>query len=46
MPGVDTVVHGVKNRDELDECIRAEASGPLSPDVIDEIDRAVLPSAR
>ena len=41
MPGVDTVVLGVKNRAELDECLRAEASGPLDPDVIDSIDRAV-----
>lgn len=41
MAGVDTVVLGVKNRAELDECLRAEASGPLDPDVIDEIDRVV-----
>ncbi|GAB7051840.1 aldo/keto reductase [Catenuloplanes indicus] len=29
-PGVATVVLGVKNRDELAECVAAEARGPLS----------------
>jgi aryl-alcohol dehydrogenase-like predicted oxidoreductase len=37
MPGVDTVVLGVKNRAELRDCLVAEASGPLSPDVADQI---------
>jgi hypothetical protein len=30
MPGVDTVVLGVKNRRELAECLDAEAAGPLN----------------
>ena len=30
MPGVDTVVIGVKNRAELRECLAAEARGTLS----------------
>jgi aryl-alcohol dehydrogenase-like predicted oxidoreductase len=30
MPRVDTVVLGVKNRQELRECLAAEADGPLS----------------
>ena len=29
-PGLATVVLGVKNREELDECLAAEAAGPLS----------------
>ncbi|WP_430780017.1 aldo/keto reductase [Actinoplanes sp. G11-F43] len=32
VPGVATVVLGVKNRVELAECLDAEARGPLSPD--------------
>ncbi len=31
MPGVSTVVLGVKNREELLECLAAEAAGPLMP---------------
>jgi aryl-alcohol dehydrogenase-like predicted oxidoreductase len=38
MPGVDTVVLGVKNRAELRDCLAAEAKGPLAPDVRREID--------
>ena len=33
MPGVDTVVLGVKSRAELRDCLAAEARGPLAPDV-------------
>jgi len=40
MPGVSTVVLGVKNRVELRECVAAEAKGPLSPEVIARIDKA------
>ncbi len=29
MPNIDTVVLGVKNRFELDQCLNAEAAGPL-----------------
>lgn len=32
VPGVATVVLGVKNREELAECLAAEARGPLTPE--------------
>ncbi len=38
IPGVDTVVLGVKNRAELAQCVQAEASGPLPDDVRARID--------
>jgi aryl-alcohol dehydrogenase-like predicted oxidoreductase len=38
MPGVDTLVLGVKNREELSQCLDAEAAGPLAPEEIDAID--------
>lgn len=41
MPGVDTVVLGVKDRTELYECLAAEKAGALSAEVIREIDEAV-----
>ena len=41
MNGVDTVVLGVKNRDELLECIDAESQPNLSPEVVALIDQAV-----
>ncbi len=41
MGGVSTVVLGVKNRDELRECIRAEAAAPIDPALMERIDRAV-----
>ena len=41
MEGVSTVVLGVKNREELQECLAAEAAGPLEPDLVQRIDRAV-----
>jgi aryl-alcohol dehydrogenase-like predicted oxidoreductase len=44
MPGVDTVVLGVKNRTELHDCLAAEARGPLPSDVIERIDTAVRDS--
>jgi aryl-alcohol dehydrogenase-like predicted oxidoreductase len=34
MRGVSTVVLGVKNREELRECLAAEAAGPLAPDLV------------
>jgi aryl-alcohol dehydrogenase-like predicted oxidoreductase len=46
MPGVDTVVLGVKNRSELRDCLAAEAKGPLAPDVIEDIDARLSPAAR
>ncbi len=41
MEGVSTVVLGVKNREELRECIAAEAAGPLDPALMASIDLAV-----
>jgi len=41
MPHVGTVVLGVKNRAELDECLAAEAAGPLPAAVMHEIDACV-----
>ena len=38
MSGVDTVVLGVKNRRELQQCLAAERAGALAPDVVAEID--------
>ena len=38
---VSTVVLGVKNRQELRECIAAEAAAPMDPGLMDRIDRAV-----
>jgi hypothetical protein len=37
MPELATVVLGVKNRAELEECLAAEAAGPLSPDEMSAI---------
>ena len=41
MAGISTVVLGVKNREELNECVAAEAKGPLSPEFIARIDSSV-----
>jgi len=41
MPGVDTVVLGVKNRKELAECVAAAESGPLPPELVARIDASV-----
>jgi aryl-alcohol dehydrogenase-like predicted oxidoreductase len=38
MDGVDTLVLGVKNREELQQCLDAEAAGPLSPEEVGVID--------
>jgi aryl-alcohol dehydrogenase-like predicted oxidoreductase len=47
MPGVDTVVLGVKNRAELRDCLAAEARGPLAPEIITQIAaRLAGPAAR
>jgi aryl-alcohol dehydrogenase-like predicted oxidoreductase len=37
MPGVSTVVLGVKNRDELRESVAAEAAGPLAPELFERL---------
>ena len=41
MQGVSTVVLGVKNREELRECVDAEARGPLDAELMSRIDAAV-----
>src|SRR5690606_27330926 len=41
MPGVDTVVLGVKYRAELRECVAAASAGKLPPDVLAAIEQAV-----
>lgn len=41
MDGVDTVVLGVKNREELRECIAAEAAGPMDAALMARIEMAV-----
>jgi len=38
MPDIDTVVLGVKNRAELQQCLDAEAAGPLDPAQMAAID--------
>lgn len=38
MPGVDTVILGVKNRVELAQCLEAEAQGPLEAERVADID--------
>jgi aryl-alcohol dehydrogenase-like predicted oxidoreductase len=42
MEGVDTLVLGVKNREELRQCLDAEAAGPLSPEEVAAIDSLKL----
>ena len=41
MPGVDTVVLGVKNREELTECLEAEAAAPMSAELVAAMDASV-----
>lgn len=41
MPGVDSVVLGVKNRAELAECVAAAERGPLDADLVTRIDASV-----
>ncbi|HEX2593447.1 MAG TPA: aldo/keto reductase [Rhizomicrobium sp.] len=43
MSGVDSVILGVKNRTELDQCLEAEAKGPLEPAVLSRIEALGLP---
>jgi aryl-alcohol dehydrogenase-like predicted oxidoreductase len=38
LPGVDTVVLGVKNRAELRQCLDAERQGPLEAGLMARID--------
>ena len=41
IPGVATVILGVKNRAELRECLAAAERGPLDPGLVARIDAAV-----
>ena len=41
IPGVATVILGVKNRAELRECLAAAERGPLDPRLVARIDAAV-----
>ena len=41
IPGVATVILGVKNRTELQECVAAAERGPLDSDLISRIEAAV-----
>lgn len=45
LPGVDTLILGVKNRDELRQCLDAEAAGPLEPELMARIDGLGLAAA-
>ena len=38
---IDTLVLGVKNRQELAECVAAAEAGPLSPELLARIDQSV-----
>jgi aryl-alcohol dehydrogenase-like predicted oxidoreductase len=38
---IDTLVLGVKNRQELAECVAAAEAGPLPRDLVERIDAAV-----
>jgi hypothetical protein len=38
---IDTLVLGVKNRQELAECIAAAEAGPLPPELLVRIDQTV-----
>lgn len=42
IPGVDTLVLGVKNRDELRQALAAEAAGPLGADQLAQIEQLGL----
>ena len=42
MPGVDTVVLGVKNRQELKECLQAEALPRFTEDEMKTIEQYAL----
>lgn len=45
VPGVDTIILGVKNRAELRQCLDAEALGPLDPALVARIDALGLRDA-
>jgi aryl-alcohol dehydrogenase-like predicted oxidoreductase len=41
---IDTLVLGVKNREELAECVAAAEAGPLPPDLIARVDASIAPT--
>lgn len=43
MDGIGTVVLGVKNRAELDDCLAAEAAGPLDAEIMTKIEASFAP---
>jgi aryl-alcohol dehydrogenase-like predicted oxidoreductase len=45
MDGIDTVILGVKNRQELAQCLDAERQGPLEAEQVAQIDRLGLREA-
>ena len=42
MAGIDTVVLGVKNRTELEDCLQAEAAGPLNTDEMAQVEASFV----
>jgi len=44
MDGIGTVVLGVKNRVELDDCLAAEAAGPLDAETMAKIEASFDPA--
>ena len=46
IPGVDTVVLGIKNQAELHQCLEAEAFGPIPDDLRGLIDALGLATGR
>lgn len=46
MPGVSSVVLGVKDRSELTESLKAEAKGPLTPERVSQVDAVVSKAAK
>jgi aryl-alcohol dehydrogenase-like predicted oxidoreductase len=43
---IDTLVLGVKNRQELAECVAAVEAGPLPAELINRVDASVAPASR
>jgi hypothetical protein len=43
---IDTLVLGIKNRQELAACIRTAEAGPLAPKLINRLDTGVLRPAQ
>jgi aryl-alcohol dehydrogenase-like predicted oxidoreductase len=41
---IDTLVLGVKNREELAACVTAAEAGPLPPELMVRVDQSVVPT--